>query len=129
MRHWASCWAKCGRRRTRHHPGSGAAGGTAFGALALGARLVDGAETLLDLAGFDEDVAGRDLVITGEGRLDRADADGQGARGRWPGAPARARRAVRRRRRQPRRPTVGPCCRPRLRRVHAAGRRGPRGGR
>jgi glycerate kinase len=52
-------------------PGAGAAGGTGFAALAyLGARLVAGADLVLDLIGFDAVVAGAGLVITGEGSLD-----------------------------------------------------------
>lgn len=52
-------------------PGAGAAGGTGFAALAyLGARLVAGADLVLDLIGFDAALTGTGLVITGEGRLD-----------------------------------------------------------
>jgi glycerate 2-kinase len=53
-------------------PGAGAAGGTGFAALAyLGARLVPGANLVLDLIGFDTSMTGAGLVITGEGSLDR----------------------------------------------------------
>ncbi len=59
-------------------PGAGAAGGTGFAALAyLGARLVPGARLLLDLTGFDAALAGADLVITGEGSLDRQTLGGK----------------------------------------------------
>ncbi len=52
-------------------PGAGAAGGTGFAALAyLGARLVAGADLVLDLIGFEAALAGTGLVITGEGSLD-----------------------------------------------------------
>ena len=52
-------------------PGAGAAGGTGFAALALlGATVRPGIEVVLDLVAFDEQVAGADLVITGEGSLD-----------------------------------------------------------
>ena len=52
-------------------PGSGAAGGTAGGLLAFtDARIISGAEMVLDLAGFDEAINGASLVITGEGRID-----------------------------------------------------------
>ncbi len=52
-------------------PGAGAAGGTGFAALAyLGARLVAGADLVLELIGFDAALAGTRLVITGEGSLD-----------------------------------------------------------
>lgn len=55
-----------------HVPGSGAAGGAAGGLLALaGAQIKKGAPTLLDIIGFDKDLADIDLIITGEGSSDR----------------------------------------------------------
>ncbi|TRZ84591.1 MAG: glycerate kinase, partial [Streptomycetaceae bacterium] len=52
-------------------PGSGAAGGTAYGLSALwGARIESGAEKIAELCGLDSAMADADLVITGEGRLD-----------------------------------------------------------
>jgi glycerate 2-kinase len=51
-------------------PGAGGAGGTAAGALAIGARLTSGAALVCDLVRLDEVLAGADLVITGEGALD-----------------------------------------------------------
>ncbi|MCA9305631.1 MAG: glycerate kinase [Phycisphaerales bacterium] len=72
-------------------PGSGAAGGLGFGlATFLGARLVPGAEYLLDLIGFGERVAQAAVVITGEGRL-----DAQTAQRKAPMEVARAARAHR----------------------------------
>jgi glycerate kinase len=58
-------------------PGSGSAGGLGAAFAALGADLVPGAETVLDLIGFDEHVQGRDLVVTGEGEVDRTTAEGK----------------------------------------------------
>ncbi len=52
-------------------PGSGAAGGLAGGLAALGARIVPGFDYVADLVGLDEQLAGADLVMTGEGYLDR----------------------------------------------------------
>jgi glycerate 2-kinase len=67
-------------------PGSGAAGGTGFAALAyLGARLVPGIELVLDLIDIDAALAGAGLVVTGEGSLDR-----QTLRGKAPLGVARA---------------------------------------
>ena len=60
--------------------GGGAAGGLAGGLAALGAELVDGFGTMADAAGFDAALAGADLVITGEGRLDRGSLRRQGGR-------------------------------------------------
>jgi glycerate kinase len=63
-------------------PGSGAAGGVGFAALAyLGARLVSGIDLVLELVGFAEAVAGADLVITGEGSLDPQTLSGKGPLG------------------------------------------------
>jgi glycerate kinase len=51
--------------------GAGAAGGVGAAVLAiLGARLTPGIDLLLDLVGFDDAVAGKDLVVTGEGSVD-----------------------------------------------------------
>jgi glycerate 2-kinase len=59
-------------------PGAGAAGGTGFAALAyLGARLVAGADLVLDLIGFEAALAGTGLVITGEGSLDAQSLGGK----------------------------------------------------
>jgi glycerate kinase len=72
--------------RMRDVPGAGAAGGIGFGFLALaGARLQPGAELVLDTINFASRLAGADLVITGEGRIDR-----QTLAGKAPYAVARA---------------------------------------
>jgi glycerate kinase len=56
-------------------PGSGAAGGLGAALASLGAELVPGARTALDLVGLD--VRGYDLVVTGEGRVDATTAEGK----------------------------------------------------
>ncbi len=56
-------------------PGSGAAGGLGAALASLGAELVPGARTLLDLVGFDPGAYG--LVVTGEGRVDATTAEGK----------------------------------------------------
>jgi glycerate kinase len=58
-------------------PGSGAAGGLGAAFAALGAELVSGASTVLDLLGFDRRLAGSDLVVTGEGQVDVTTAEGK----------------------------------------------------
>ncbi|HLJ83131.1 MAG TPA: glycerate kinase [Candidatus Eremiobacteraceae bacterium] len=64
--------------RMRDVPGAGAAGGIGFGFLALaGARLQPGADLVLDAINFAGRVAGADLVITGEGRIDRQTLEGK----------------------------------------------------
>ena len=57
--------------------GSGAAGGLGAAFAALGAELVPGAPTVLDLLGFDRRLAGHDLVVTGEGQIDTTTAEGK----------------------------------------------------
>lgn len=59
-------------------PGAGAAGGTGFALLLLGATQRSGADVVLELAGFDERLAGADLVVTGEGKLDEQTLHGKG---------------------------------------------------
>ena len=58
-------------RGVRDVPGAGAAGGLGAGLLAfLDARLVSGALLVLDAVGFERQLDGASLVITGEGRID-----------------------------------------------------------
>lgn len=56
-------------------PGSGAAGGLGAALASLGAELVPGAETVLDLLGFDP--SPYDLVVTGEGTVDATTWEGK----------------------------------------------------
>ncbi len=58
-------------------PRTGAAGGLGARLLALGARLVDGAETILEVVGFEDRCAGCEAVVTGEGRLDASTLEGK----------------------------------------------------
>jgi len=59
-------------------PGAGAAGGLGAGLAAfLGAELRSGIEIVLDAVEFDDVVAGADLVITGEGKIDAQTAYGK----------------------------------------------------
>jgi glycerate kinase len=75
---WATLTKAATGRDVACEPGAGAAGGTGFAALGyLGARLVPGAGLMLDLVGFDDALAGADLVITGEGSLDRQTLGGK----------------------------------------------------
>ncbi|MDX6435277.1 MAG: glycerate 2-kinase, partial [Gaiellaceae bacterium] len=63
-------------------PGAGAAGGLGSALASLGAELLPGASLVLDLIGFD--VSSYDLVVTGEGTVDRTTT-----RGKAPGEVAR----------------------------------------
>ena len=58
-------------------PGAGAAGGLGAAFVALGARLVPGIQTVLDLVGFDEAAGTADLIVTGEGNMDAQTAEGK----------------------------------------------------
>ena len=65
-------------RPIRDVPGAGAAGGLGAGLLAfLDARVVSGAELVLRTVRFAERLVGADLVITGEGRVDRQSGYGK----------------------------------------------------
>lgn len=63
----------------RDTPGAGAAGGLGFALLALGAKLVPGAQVMEELTGLREAAQTADWVLTGEGR-----SDGQTLYGKLP---------------------------------------------
>ena len=59
-------------------PGAGAAGGMGFGMKAFfGAEIRMGIETVLDAVSFEEIIGDVDVVITGEGKLDRQSLRGK----------------------------------------------------
>jgi glycerate kinase len=63
-------------------PGAGAAGGLGFGMMAyFGATLRPGFEIVAEAVGLRDRLAGADLVITGEGRLDASSLGGKTAVG------------------------------------------------
>lgn len=77
-------------RRVAELPGAGAAGGTGAGLVAfIGAELVPGAPLIVEAAGLDAHLAGAQLAITGEGRV-----DAQTAYGKAPGEVARRAQAA-----------------------------------
>lgn len=59
-------------------PGAGAAGGTGAMLMALGASLRPGVDVVLEALRFADLLDGADLVITGEGKLDRQTLGGKG---------------------------------------------------
>lgn len=61
----------------REVPGSGAAGGLGGAILAMGGRLRSGYGLVSELVGLRSRVAGADLVVTGEGRLDGPSFEGK----------------------------------------------------
>lgn len=72
--------AVCGRPLSlADTPGTGAAGGIAFGLMvAAGAKLVPGSDLVSDWLGLSARVATADLVLTGEGRFDATSLGGKG---------------------------------------------------
>jgi glycerate 2-kinase len=61
-----------------NRPGAGAAGGAGFGAMAfLGATLEPGIDLVLDVVGFDAQLARASVVLTGEGKLDAQTLQGK----------------------------------------------------
>jgi glycerate kinase len=58
-------------------PGAGAAGGTGAALLALGGRLRQGIDIILETVGFETIVRDADLIITGEGRIDSQTVSGK----------------------------------------------------
>ncbi len=58
-------------------PGAGAAGGAAFGLLALGGTIHPGAQTVADMLEVGALIASADLVILGEGRFDSQSLQGK----------------------------------------------------
>ena len=58
-------------------PGGGAAGGLGAALAALGAELVPGAAYVLEAVGFREHAARAELVVTGEGTVDRTSFEGK----------------------------------------------------
>ena len=86
LRRWADFTRAATGKDMAAVPGAGAAGGTAFAALAyLGAELRAGAELVLGLLSFDRLLKGATLVVTGEGSI-----DAQTLHGKAPAAVQRA---------------------------------------
>lgn len=66
----------CGEKWRKE--GAGAAGGMGAGCMALlNAQMQSGIEAVLEMMGFDELLKDCDLVITGEGQIDRQSLDGK----------------------------------------------------
>lgn len=85
MRQYAVAVSRAMGNDYADEPGAGAAGGMGFAFLScLNARLVSGTELILETLRLEEDIRDADVVVTGEGRLDR-----QTAMGKAPGGVAR----------------------------------------
>lgn len=65
-----------------HIPGAGAAGGLGFAFMAyLNAKMSPGVDTVIEMTNMEQAIAQSDLVITGEGRLDRQTSMGKAPMG------------------------------------------------
>lgn len=70
---------KCLGKSLHDAPGSGSAGGCGYGLINfLGARRVSGFEIFAKYADLDRHVKACNVLITGEGKFDRTDAQGKG---------------------------------------------------
>jgi glycerate 2-kinase len=72
LEHWVTLLENITHKEIRSLEGAGAAGGIGCSlALLPNTQLVQGAGFILDLLGMDEHLSWADLVITGEGKIDR----------------------------------------------------------
>ena len=86
LSHYADLIEAATGASARDLPGAGAAGGTTFGLLAIADRFRSltvrpGIELVMELTGFEPALSEADLVLTGEGRIDRQTAFGKTALG------------------------------------------------
>lgn len=77
LERWAELLGHAGLVADPLMPGAGAAGGVGFGLVALGARVVGGAQRVSELTGLKLTVPTADLVVTGEGKFDRTSSTGK----------------------------------------------------
>lgn len=78
LAHLAGIWRREGLLDSVDRPGDGAAGGLAAGLRAFcRAEVGSGAELVAALTGFDDEIRGADLLVTGEGRTDEQTAGGK----------------------------------------------------
>jgi glycerate kinase len=78
LRHLFDVWDRHSMLLPKEMPGDGAAGGLGAGLRAFcGAQPKSGAELILDAISFRRQIAGADLVVTGEGRTDSQTAEGK----------------------------------------------------
>lgn len=82
LRNYASVVEQFSGKSVSNMPGAGAAGGLGAGFKALlGARLERGIDMVLSAMSFADIIEGSDLVVTGEGRLDRQTVMGKAPSG------------------------------------------------
>ena len=73
LRIWADLFPNVSPAST----GAGAAGGTSFGLMVLGAAIKSGGEFVSEIINLDKKIASADVVITGEGMFDSQSLDGK----------------------------------------------------
>ena len=82
LRNFASAIYQFNGKDVAHIPGGGAAGGMGAGMYALlNSRLERGIDMVLNAIRFDDIITGSDLVVTGEGRIDRQTVMGKAPSG------------------------------------------------
>jgi glycerate kinase len=86
LRRYADVMEATVGRTLRYEAGTGAAGGTTFGLLAIADRFASfevrpGVQVVMELTGFVDELARADLVLTGEGAVDAQTAFGKTAMG------------------------------------------------
>lgn len=86
LAHYADVLERTIGRSLRDVPGAGAAGGTTMALLAIADSFASfeirpGVDVVMELTGFDDALAGADVVLTGEGRVDAQTAFGKTAMG------------------------------------------------
>jgi glycerate 2-kinase len=78
LSHLANVFRQHFGRDVERVPGAGAAGGMGAGALLfLGAQLIPGTALVMEQTGFEQHLTGSNLLITGEGKLDRQTLHGK----------------------------------------------------
>lgn len=79
---WAAALERAGAPAVAERPGAGAGGGVAAGAMAaLGALAESGFDLVVELTGLEQALRGADLIVTGEGSLDRQSLAGKAPAG------------------------------------------------
>lgn len=78
MKHFSSIATKASQKDLSSVPGTGAAGGLGFAFLHfLKGELTPGVQLILDITHLEKDLKNTDIVITGEGQLDKQTAMGK----------------------------------------------------
>jgi glycerate 2-kinase len=78
MEHYANMLSKFTGKNVADIPGTGAAGGIGAGLIAFfDAKIQKGIDFVLDIIGIEEKIKYADIVITGEGRMDKQTAYGK----------------------------------------------------